>query len=219
MEGKLIVIEGSCDGVGKSTQLLLLMKEDGFNVYSHHFPTYGSYQANAVERYLNGEYGEIKNLSPYFINSLYAEDRIITWKSELSKEYENGSIIVCDRYTTSSLIYQATNFKTQEEKKNFIDYVCDFEYNKLGLKKPDMVIFLKTNFDVSMKLRNNRVGNEGVTNDIHERDTEFLRKVYDTSLMVSKYLNWYTVECSDDEKMYSIDEIHDKIYTYVKKRI
>ena len=35
-----------------------------------------------------------------------------------------------------------------DEKKKFIDYIIDFEYNKLGIKKPDNVIFLSTIFTV-----------------------------------------------------------------------
>ena len=54
--GKLIVIEGSCDGVGKSTQYKLLidrlMKESDKTIVTHHFPSYGTYQARAVIVYM-----------------------------------------------------------------------------------------------------------------------------------------------------------------------
>ena len=105
--GKLIVVEGSCDGVGKSTQYKLLvdhLKKDSVNVTTHHFPSYGTYQGRAVEEYLKGNYGKISELSPYFVNSLYAQDRAITWISGLKEIYDNDGIIVLDRYTTSSLI-------------------------------------------------------------------------------------------------------------------
>jgi len=109
-KGKLIVIEGACDGMGKSTQFELLRKRletDNLEIVHHHFPSYNTYQGRPVEKYLNGEYGNPKDLSPYFINSLYAIDRSITWMETLKQSYDEGKIILLDRYTTSSLIYQS----------------------------------------------------------------------------------------------------------------
>ena len=43
MKGKCIVVEGACDGIGKSTQYELLYKdllEEGYDVIKHHFPSY-----------------------------------------------------------------------------------------------------------------------------------------------------------------------------------
>ena len=45
-KGKLIVIEGACDGMGKSTQHLLLRErlvKENYTVDFHHFPSYGTY--------------------------------------------------------------------------------------------------------------------------------------------------------------------------------
>ena len=112
--GKLIVIEGACDGVGKSTQIELLRKrllKEGYKVLCHHFPTYDLHQGRGVEEFLKGTYGDIKDLSFYFINNLYAYDRMITWQTILKKAYSEGYIILLDRYTTSSLIYQTASLK------------------------------------------------------------------------------------------------------------
>ena len=177
---KLIVMEGACDGIGKTTQFNLLKNkliEENHNVISHHIPSYNTYQGVPVEKYLNGEYGSPKELSPYFINSLYAFDRAITWKKDLKEKYENNNTILLDRYTTSSIIYQSSLIEDIEERKKFIDYVCDFEYKKLEIKEPDQVIFLYAPFDVVTKLRNKRKTNEGIINDIHERDLTFMKKV------------------------------------------
>ena len=65
----------------------------------------------------------------------------VTWKDKLKDAYEKGNIILLDRYTTSSLIYQSSLMDDYYEKKDFIDYVADYEYNKLGIKKPDKVIY------------------------------------------------------------------------------
>ena len=220
-KGKLIVVEGACDGIGKTTQFELLKKhliEDGKEIYSHHFPTYNSTQGRPVEEYLNGNYGKPSDLSPYFINTLYAEDRAITWYNELKEKFDSGKILVLDRYTTSSLIYQAALINDIDERKRFIDYVCDFEYNKLGIKTPDNVLFLHAPFDLVTEIRNARKSNEGLTNDIHERDLDFMRKVYDNAMFVADYLSWDMVQCDEDNKMKSIDDIHNKVYKIVKTK-
>ena len=217
--GKLIVVEGACDGIGKSTQYTLLKErliKDGNNVVSHHFPSYGEYQGVPVEKYLKGEFGNIEDLSPYFINNLYAVDRAITWHSYLKKEYQN-SIILLDRYTTSSLIYQSALIDDIEKRKEFIYYVISFEYEKLGIKEPDLVIFLEAPYDLVKKLRNERKVNDGIQNDIHEKNDEFMRKVYENALFVADYLKFSKIKCNDGDHMRSIEDIHNDIYKLIKK--
>ncbi len=133
-KGSLIVIEGACDGIGKTTQFILLkerLEKEGISVVSHHFPTYDTAEGALVEKYLRGEFGTPKDLSPYFVNSLYAVDRGAIWHAKLKKLYDSGKTILLDRYTTSSLIYQSALIEDIEERKKFIDYVIDFEYHKI----------------------------------------------------------------------------------------
>ena len=215
-KGKLIVIEGASDGIGKTTQYNLLKEKlisEDSHITSHHFPSYDTYQGKPVEEYLKGNFGNPDNLSPYFINSLYAIDRAITWHTSLKESFEKGDIILLDRYTTSSLIYQSALIEDEEEKKKFIDYVTDFEYEKLGIKKPDSVIFLSAPFEVVNEMRRKRKLEKGeaVEGDIHENNLEFLKKVYDSAIFVAKYLNWDIIDCSDGNKMKSPEEIHEEI--------
>ena len=158
-KGKLIVVEGACDGIGKSTQYELLYKsllEDNYEVCRHHFPSYGTVEAAPVEKFLRGELGSPKDISPYLVNSLYAVDRAITWKTSLKPEYEQGKIILLDRYTTSSLICQSSVIKDIKERDAFIDYVFDYEYHKLDIPEPDLVIFLHAPFEVAQSLKKKR---------------------------------------------------------------
>lgn len=220
--GNLIVIEGSSDGVGKSVQYKLLidrlLKDKEKVITTHHFPSYGTYQGRPVEEYLKGNYGKISSLSPYFVNSLYAQDRAITWITGLKQEYDKGNIIVLDRYTTSSLIYQSSVIDNPKEKENFINYVYDYEYHKIGIPIPDLVIFLHVPFKLSRTLKGKRTSNEGIKNDIHERDYEYLKKAYDTSIEIAKKYNWNFIECSSNNKMRSPEEIHEDIYKLVKEK-
>ena len=171
-KGSLIVLEGCCDGIGKSTQYNLLYKkflEENKAVYCHHFPSYNTKEGFGVESYLKGEYGAMNSLSPYFVNNLYAFDRAVTWVSKLKKEYEEGKLILLDRYTTSSLIYQSALIDDINGKNKFLDYISDYEYNKIGIKKPDKVIFLCAPFDLITNMREKRKSNEGLEKDIHEK--------------------------------------------------
>lgn len=220
-KGKIIVVEGACDGIGKTTQYQMIcdrFKNDGKVIANHHFPSYGTYQGLPVEKYLKGEYGSPSDLSAYFINSLYAIDRAITWNTKLKPLYEEGNIILLDRYTTSSLIYQSALIDDIDEKKRFVDYVIDFEYNKLGIKEPDNVIYLHAPFDLVTEIRNARKQNDGVENDIHERDLAFMKKVYESSKFIANYLSWDKVECSDGYKIRTREDIHEEVYSLVKKR-
>lgn len=214
MKGKLIVIEGACDGIGKTTQYKLLKKyleDKGYNVCSHHFPTYDSKQGKLTEYYLNGDFGNPNDLSPYLVNSIYAVDRAITWNDKLKAAYDKGDIILLDRYTTSSLIYQSSLFDNEEDKKAFINYVTDYEYNKLGIKKPDKVIFLTADFDLVSSMRSKRKNNDGVKNDVYERDSKLMKKIYDNAMFVSDYLGFDTVKCDLNGSLRSIEDIHNEI--------
>lgn len=210
-KGRIIVIEGACDGIGKSTQYSLLKEKLGDRVITHHFPSYDSYQGKGVEEYLKGNYGDVKELSPYFVNNLYAYDRGVTWQTILKDKYEEGYTILLDRYTTSSIIYQSCLIEDLEERKKFIDYVIDYEYNKLQIGKPDEVIFLTAPFDTVTKLRNERKVNDGVQNDIHEKDLNFMKKVYDNAVFVADYLDWNIINCVEDGKFKEKEEIHKDI--------
>lgn len=219
--GKLIVIEGACDGIGKSTQYKMLcdrLIKDGENIVSHHFPSYGTYQGKLGEEYLSGNLGSKEDISPYLVNSFFAMDRAITWLTKLSKDYEDGKTIILDRYTTSSVIYQTSLISDKNKRKDFIDYVIDYEFNKIGIKEPDTVIFLTADFNAVQEMIDSRKDNDGIKNDIYEADKTYMKEVHDNSISVAKYLNWDIVECSSNGKMLSIEEIHNKIYDIVKNK-
>ncbi len=214
-KGKLIVIEGSGDGIGKSTQVRLLTKKldaAGEPYVCHHFPSYGTVQGAPVSEYLSGAFGPPESLSPYFINNLYALDRAISWHSGLKKLVGEGKTLILDRYVTSSLIYQSALIEDPAEKKEFIRYVSDYEYEKLGVGKPDAVIFLHVPPDVSRTLRASRGGEGVIDGDIHESDGGFLKKVYDNSVFLADYLGWRRIECAKDGAMRPKEEIAEEVF-------
>ena len=213
----LIVIEGVSDGVGKTTQIKELYNKlisDGKEVIYHHFPSYGKPSAFLIEEYLKGNLGKREDIGPYAISSFYAMDRFYTYHNKLKEDLDRGKIVLLDRYTTSNLIYQGALF--EEEKDSFLEYITDYEYNRLGLKKPDLVIFLKLDRDFANTLRKNR-NYDGIGGDINEKDQNFLDKVYDNSLYVADKYNFKVVECSKDGVLRSIDDISREIYDVVRE--
>ena len=216
-KGKLIVIEGACDGIGKTTQYEALYKKlsEETEVIRHHFPSYNTPQGAFVTSYLAGEYGDKEKLSQYFVHNLYAIDRAVTWKTLLEKEYNEGKTILLDRYTTSSIIYQSTLID-EKDRYDFIDHVVDYEYNKLGIGKPDLIIFLTAPFDLVTKMHDGRKDNDGVKNDIHERDLPYMKKVYDNANNIAKKYKWNIIECASSGKLRTPEDISDEIYSAVK---
>ncbi len=218
-QGKLIVIEGAGDGVGKTVQCNYLkerLQGEGYQVVSHHFPSYGSKGAQLVEAYLEGQLGDKEELSPYLVTSFYAMDRAYSFITELNQLYQEGAILLLDRYTTSTLIYQSIFFEGQKKKEDFFEWVNQYEYELLGLPQPDIVLFLTAPEELLLSLRKQRLDNEGIANDIHERDLLFLHQVYENAQMVADYFQWQPIECSAEGKLLSVEQIHGKVYHKVK---
>lgn len=95
--------------------------------------------------------------------------------------------------------------------------MIDFEYRKIGIKAPDNVIFLHAPFDLVTEMRNARKQNEGITNDIHENNLNFMKKVYESAMFIADYLSWDKVQCNIGNEMREIDDIHEEIYSLVKR--
>ena len=110
-KGKLIVLEG-LDGSGKATQAKLLaahLKEQGFSVREITFPNYESDSSALVKMYLAGQFGQHPDdVNAYAASSFYAVDRYASYKKDWGSFYENGGIVIADRYTTSNAVHQAS---------------------------------------------------------------------------------------------------------------
>ena len=220
--GKLFVIEGT-DSSGKQTQLEKLKERfDKKNIEykSVSFPNYESNSSELVKIYLSGELAENpKDISPYKASTFYAADRYITFKREYEEYYNKGGIILADRYTTSNMVHQAGKIKDADERKRFLDWLWDFEFNLYRLPVPTQVIFLNmpTEYAIElMKNRKNKITHEE-KKDIHERHLDYLRDAYNEALKVSKKYNWYEIKCVRDGKIRTIDEIHEEVFREVKK--
>lgn len=211
--GRLIVVEG-LDGSGKATQsekLYEYLSNRGLNVRKVSFPDYESNSSALIKMYLAGEFGsEADSVNPYAASSFYAVDRYASFKTGWEKFYNDGGIIIADRYTTSNAIHQCSKLP-ESEWKAFLDWLFEYEYRYMGIPEPDAVIYLRVDPDVSQKLMSGRYNNDESKKDIHERDTDYLRRSRMSADYCAKELGWRTVECTSDGEMRSIDDIFAEI--------
>lgn len=210
----IIDIEGT-DGSGKKTQTDLLFKfltDKGYKVKKISFPNYESESSALVKMYLRGEFGETANeINGYQASALYAVDRFATMAKINIKDYD---FILFDRYVPSNMIHQSTKIKDKKELDRFLEWISDFEYNKLNLPKPDKILFLDVPVEISIKLARQRESlKNGQEKDIHEKDDNHLINAYEKANYVAKKFNWIVIDCVRNSNIKSIDEIHKDILT------
>lgn len=211
--GKLIVIEG-LDGCGKSTQLSLLpeqLAKHGIDSRSVSFPDYESKSSELVKMYLSGELGaKPGDVNAYAASVFYAADRFVSYKTGWGDFYRNGGVVIAGRYTTANAVHQCS--KLPPEKWNgFLDWLYDFEYCKIGIPKPDLVIFLDMPVEVSQRLLAHRYNGDVSKKDIHENDIEYLAACRRAALYTAEYSGWLTVSCAKNGVPLSIEEISNAI--------
>jgi len=196
--GYLIAFDG-IDASGKTTQAKILekkLKESGKDILYLTFPDYGSESSSLVKLYLRGDLGKNPNdVNAYAASSFYAADRYISymknWKEFYGKE---NAVILANRYTTANAVHQLSKLPETEWDK-FLDWLYDYEFKKLGIPEPDLVVLFDMHPDVAIKLIEERAKETQTTKDIHEMDFEYLRKSYDAGLYAAKYLGWEKIVC------------------------
>lgn len=221
MAGKLIVIEG-LDGSGKGTQTELLykkLKEKNTNITKLTFPDYNNPSSSLVKLYLDGSFGsKPEDVNSYAASTFYSVDRVASYLQFWQKDYKNGNIILADRYSTSNIIYQMSKMN-KSEYDDFINWLEDFEYNKLEIPKPDLVIYLDVLPEISQKLLLKRYNGKEEKKDLHEKNIEFLNQCRKSALYAADKLNWKVISCVDNGKIKSIDSIFNEIYSTTLKNI
>jgi len=218
MKGVLVIIEGS-DSSGKATQTEMLynkLTNKKYNVKKIDFPNYKSESSALVKMYLNGDFGSSAgDVNPYVASTFYAVDRFASFKKEWGKLYNEGYIIISDRYVTSNMIHQGAKITDQNLKNEYLSWLWDLEYKKFSLPVPDCVFFLDMPPEYSIKLmesRNNKITGEA-QKDIHEKDYNYLIASYNNSREIAQKYKWTRIECVENGKIKSIDKIHDEVYS------
>ena len=156
--GKLIVFEGT-DGSGKSTQFRLLterLKRENVNFYRLQFPQYQEPSSALIRMYLGGEFGENPDdVNAYAASTFYAVDRYASYVKTWGDYYRRGGLVLSDRYVTSNAVHQAVKVPP-EERRAFLNWLYDLEYQKMGLPRPDLVICLDMPTHLAARLMRGR---------------------------------------------------------------
>lgn len=219
---RLIVIDGG-DGCGKNTQTLKLverLEKEGKHVKYLTFPDYNKNTSIFVKKYLNGDFGSREEVKPQVASLFFALDRYATineWKSIFE---DPEMIVICDRYVTSNMLYQMVRYENNDQQLAFLRWLETTEYELLDLPAPDITLFLTLPLSVRKEMLETRTGKTGGnTGDIHEKDLDYLRQIDDAQYKLVNKFNMIGIDCStEDNKVKTIEEIHEIIYNTLKEK-
>ena len=215
---KFIVIEG-LDGSGKATQSKILAEKlvaQGKNIKKLEFPDYSNPSSALVKMYLGGEFGnKPSDVNPYAASAFYAVDRVASYLKFWKEDYEGDTVILSDRYATSNIIYQMSKLE-KSQWDEFIEWQEDFEYNKLSIPKPDLVIYLDVEPEVSQKLMLKRYGGDNDKKDLHEKNLAFLLECRKSALYAAEKCGWIVINCCENGDIKPIEKIASEIEAVVK---
>lgn len=215
MSGTLIVFEGT-DGSGKSTQLRLAcarLEQEGIPFSRLVFPQYDQPSSALLRMYLNGDFGpHPADVNPYAASTFYAVDRYASWRQVWGDYYQAGGLVIADRYTTSNAVHQAGKLP-EDQWPDFFRWLYDFEYGKLGLPAPDLVLYLDMPTEQAAALLRAREAAAHTAGDIHETDLDYLALCRKTALRAAELLGWQRIPCAGDGgAVRPVQEIHAAIW-------
>jgi dTMP kinase len=217
-KGKLIVIEG-IDGSGKATQtkkLINYLRRDGKKVATFAFPRHGKQIFGLmVDDYLNNKFGDAAKLDPHISSLFFACDRFEA-KDKINKWLKEGNIVILDRYATSNMAHQASKIRSRKKRDQFLKWLARMEFNTFQIPKPDMVIYLDVDPVIVRRLMKYRskIGKEYIkgSRDGHERNKNHLTEAANAyKYLAKKYNYWTSIKCTHNNKLLTIDQIHDNI--------
>jgi dTMP kinase len=214
---KLIVLEG-LDGSGKGTQTEILadrLRAGGRKVRKLEFPAYASDGSMLVRMYLSGRFGEKpEDTNAYAASMFFAADRYASYASDWKRDMEDPqTVILANRYTTANAYHQLSKLP-REDWDAFLGWLWDFEFTKLGLPAPDLVILLDMPERVSSSLVRKRSAETGRATDIHERDGAYLRRSREAAAYAAEKCGWTVISCAPEnaDAPDSVSVIADKVF-------
>lgn len=215
--GMLIVVEG-LDGSGKATQAKRLadaLRAEGRDVMQITFPRYENDSSALVKQYLAGEFGQRpEDVNPYAASTFYTVDRYASFRTLWGTFYADGGVVVADRYTTSNAVHQCSKLP-RENWDEFLGWLFDFEYGKVAIPAPDLVLYLDVDVAVSQSLLAHRYHGDEAKKDIHENSPGYLEHSREAALYCARKNGWEVISCCREGEMRPIDDIHGEIYTRV----
>ena len=218
MKKRLIAIDG-LDASGKMTQTELLkdvLAEKGIPYRYLSFPTYDADYSAHVNMYLKGRFGDDPEaVNAFAASSFFGADRFCSYMLDWKKDYDEGAIILANRYTSANAVHQLSKMP-EEQYGEFLEWLMDYEYNKLSIPKPYAVVYLCVPPHVSQKMIQHRCDETGAEKDIHEKSATHLENSYKAALYSAEKLGWIKIDCNSGDEMKTREEIHKEIIERLK---
>ena len=221
MSGKLIVFEGT-DGSGKATQTKRLCEhlvslDIPFRKID--FPRYGKPSAAMVQEYLDGNLGKNPgDVNAYAASMFYAMDRYASYKQDWGSFYEDGGLVVADRYTTSNAVHQASKLP-DSQRDAYLKWLFHTEYELLGLPRPDLVVYLDMPTEITERMMRQREKITGTHADIHEQDEAYLKKCRENAKEVVRVCGWSVINCAEGNFPKTPETIHEEVFSLVRQKL
>ena len=224
MKGLLIVVEGT-DCSGKETQSNLLVEKLnnlGIKTQKFCFPDYSSPTGKIIAgAYLGKEnFGDsfftegATNVDPMVASLYYAADRKYNINKIIEK-LNDGYNVVVDRYVDSNLAHQGAKIFDAKNQEHMFTFLETLEYDLLELPRPDLTLFLYMPQNCAKILKKNRQEKP----DAHERDEEYMLNSEKTYLKLAKRHNYIQIDCAENDKPKSIEEIHNLVLAKVLEKL
>lgn len=215
----IITIEGT-DSSGKETQVKLLTERLTKNGIPNKIFSYPDY-TSPTGKIVGGPYlgkQEITDcwfsegslsVEPEVASLYYAADRRYNAK-EIQETINKGYVAILDRYVYSNMAHQGSKIDSEQGRIDWFNWVDSLEFGLLGLPKADLCIFLHMPYEYALELKKNRT-----SLDQHEVSQEHLVKSERAYLEMQKIYGFKYVNCIDQERIKTINEINDEIFDMV----
>lgn len=223
-KGKLIVIDGT-DGSGKATQTRELLKKlnaEGVKIKTIDFPRYeNNFFGKFIGECLTGEHGDFTALSPKVASVLYAADRFESSK-QIKEWIKEGFVVIIDRYASANQIHQGGKIKDPKEREEFLDWLEKLEFEIFNIPKPDAILYLSVPLNVSgelLKKEGNKKKKKYLNGkeDLAENNSDYMENSKESAVkMLEETNNWIEINCMENGKLRSIENISEEIFKKVK---
>lgn len=204
--GKFIVLEG-CEGAGKSTQIEELEKKYGDKIITTREPG-GSPFAEVIRSVILSSSAKEADSKTQF--GLFWAARADHMRNTVIPALKAGKHVVCDRFDSSSYIYQIYG----QEDPSLKDLFFKVREVYLGEYVPDVYIFLDVDPQEGLSRKNKQKGI--VLNHFDQRDLSFHKRVREGLMEFFEIVSCKKIDANKSFKKVS-NELVKVIDSVIKK--